>query len=100
MPKTLREVCDFLTKCGHQYLWLDWRSWSSNPKPQHLNEQPFVTSCSGRELAEYDGATWYFINCTEYLHFNAIDDFDNPATTKHAYLTADDIETHRIYSGL
>ncbi|WP_270655237.1 hypothetical protein [Enterobacter bugandensis] len=101
LPNTLNEVCDYLTtECGHQHLWLDWRAWPAGPRPPHLNKQPFVTSCSGRELAEYDGAKWCFINCTEFLYFNDVDDVAKPETIKYAYLTADDIDTHRMYSGL
>ena len=63
LPKTLREVFDFLTdQYGHQHLWLNLE-----PRKSHLNNFRFlidfrVVSSSGQELAEFDGARWYYIN--------------------------------------
>lgn len=101
LSKTLRQVCDYLTnQCGHQYTWLGYRSWPNGQQPPDHNEQPFITSCSGRELAEYDGVTWYLINSAESLQFNDIDDFDDPQITKNPYLTAEDIKINEMFLGL
>lgn len=70
LPKTLREVCDFLTgQYGHQHLWLNLE-----PRTSHLNNFRFlidfrVVSSSGQELAEFDGTQWYYINPC-FLTFN------------------------------
>ncbi|MDQ9388639.1 MULTISPECIES: hypothetical protein [Serratia] len=93
MPKTLKEVCDYLTtKCGHQKVWIVWVPWSSKSIPMFFQQQPVVISCSGRQLAEYDGSVWCYINSNEFLRFNLFDDLDNPAITKRKYLDDDDID--------
>ncbi|EOC1315314.1 hypothetical protein ACI09C_004424 [Cronobacter turicensis] len=87
MPKTLREVCDTLiSQYGHQDLWFDWRPWANEPGRPDLAHQPMVISCSRRELAEYDGRTWHFLNSPLYLHFNPEDDFYDPAVAGDIYL--------------
>lgn len=87
MPKTLREVCDkLISQYGHQDLWCDWRPWPDKPGRPNLAQQPVVISCSRRELAEYDGTKWHFLNSKEYLVFNSVDDFYNPAVAGDMYL--------------
>lgn len=101
MPKTLRQVFDYLTtQCGHQYTWLGYRSWPDAQQPPNHNEQPFITSCSGRELAEYDGVIWYFTNSYAYLQFDEIDDSDDPLVTQNPPLDADWIVQINDYLGL
>lgn len=101
MPKMLNEVCDYLTnECHHQGLWIDWRPWPSGPMPPHLTEQPFVTSCSGRELADYNGTCWYFMNNYGYLQFDVIVDFNDPLVTRHSPLDAESIALLNTYFDL
>lgn len=87
MSKILREVFETLkNQYGHSELWLDWRTWENKLGLFHLLKQPVVISCSRRELAEYDGKCWHFINSPLYLEFNSEDDFYDPAVAGDMYL--------------
>jgi len=87
VSKTLKEVCETLkNQYGHSDLWFDWRTWADDPGLFHLSKQPVVISCSRRELAEYDGNCWHFLNSPLYLYFNPVDDFYDPAVAGDIYL--------------
>lgn len=93
MPKMLNDVCGYLTnECNHQDLWIDWRAWPAGPIPSHLTEQPIIISSSGRDLADYDGTFWYFINSYGYLQFDAQVDFSDPLVTRNPPLDTQQIK--------
>lgn len=87
LPKNLREVCDTLTtQYGHQDLWFSWRPWANNPGRPNLSMQPVVISCSRRELAEYDGNMWYYLNSPNYVRFNPVEDEYDPSVVNSQLL--------------
>lgn len=98
MPQTIREVCDTLTtQYGHQDLWFIWRPWTNNPSIPYLLQQPMVISCSKRELAEYDGTYWHFLNSPLYLHFNPVDDFYVPPGAGDMYLDSEACKSLQLF---
>ncbi|EPV5022000.1 hypothetical protein ACV6R0_004454 [Citrobacter freundii] len=87
---TIQEICESLRiHYGHHELWLDWQAWSARKHRRNMEEQPFVTSCSGRHLAAYDGKgeKWSFLLDREQLHFDEKSDYFRPARNKDTYLS-------------
>ena len=62
LPKTLKDVCDYLTtRCGHQDLWCNIKPRIIRLGKSDLYVDLSVVSCSGKELAVFDGTSWNYI---------------------------------------
>ncbi|EPE3183294.1 hypothetical protein ACSG99_004165 [Cronobacter sakazakii] len=91
MSITLQKICESLrVEYGHHELWLDWREWPFRQHNPALERQPVVISCSGRQLAAWDGAgdSWSFVQGREQLSFDDQSDYFNPGRNKDNFLDA------------
>lgn len=94
MSITLQKICESLrVQYGHHELWLDWGEWPSGMGHQDMECRPVVISCSGRQLAAWDGAgeSWSFLQDRRQLRFDEQADYFSLARNTDNFLDASSI---------